>query len=111
LTSAVRTFSSPITAGQSEIVVISQQQKLELYPEWMDLKAIQLYASVSERTVRDWIHLPTNPLPAAQVEKGKLLVKRSQFDLWLQAHPFRSTEAVDVGRIVDEVMNEFNRTI
>ena len=89
--------------------MISHQPKLELYPEWMDMKALQRYVCVSERTVREWIHLPTNPLPAIQVEKGKLLVKRSQFDSWLQAHPFRSAEAVDVGRIVDEVMNDLKR--
>jgi excisionase family DNA binding protein len=89
--------------------VISQQSKLEQHREWMDLKAIQKYASVSERTVRDWIHRPQDPLPAVQVGKGKLLVKRSQFDRWLEAHPFRPAESTDVGRIVDEVMNELKR--
>jgi len=75
----------------------------------MDLKAVQEYACVSERTVRDWIHLPQDPLPAVQVGKGKLLVKRSQFDRWLEAHPFRPPESIDVGRIVDEVINELTR--
>lgn len=84
--------------------MIAQQSKLDQHPEWMDLKAIQLYACVSERTVRDWIHLPQHALPAVQVEKGKLLVKRSEFDLWLQAHPYRAADTIDVGRIVDEVI-------
>jgi hypothetical protein len=89
-----------------EDTVISQQGKFEPYPEWMDLKTVQRYACVSERTVRDWIHRPQNPLPAKQVERGKLLVKRSQFDRWLEAHPYRPDDAIDVGRIVDEVMND-----
>jgi hypothetical protein len=78
--------------------------------EWLDLRGLTAYAAVSERTIREWIHLAQDPLPAVQVEKGKLLVKRTQFDRWLQAHPFRPAESVDVGRIVDEVMNELKRT-
>ena len=75
----------------------------------MDLQALQLYACVSERTVRDWIRLDDNPLPATQVEKGKILIKRSRFDRWLEAHPFRPVEAVDLGRIVDEVMKDLQQ--
>jgi hypothetical protein len=86
-------------------MVIPQRAKFERHAEWMDLTAIQQYACVSERTVRDWIHLPENPLPAVQVARGKILVKRSQFDIWLQAHPYSSADAVDVDRIVDEVIN------
>jgi hypothetical protein len=86
--------------------LISQTGKLEHQPEWMDLKAIQRYACVSERILRDWIHRSQDPLPAVQVEKGKLLVKRSQFDRWLEAHPFRPVGSIDVCQIVDEVMNE-----
>jgi hypothetical protein len=54
-------------------------------------------------------YLPQNPLPAVQVERGKLLVKRSQFDIWLQAHPYSSADAVDVSRIVDAVINGFKK--
>jgi hypothetical protein len=69
-------------------------------PEWMDLKALQQYACVSERTLREWVHRPIDPLPAARVEV-KILVRRSTFDLWLENH--RLT-AVDVGCIVDEMV-------
>jgi hypothetical protein len=48
-------------------------------PEWLDMKALQRYACVSERTLRGWIHRATNPLPAVQVGT-KLLVRRSTFD-------------------------------
>lgn len=80
------------------------------HPEWMDLKAAEGYACVSERTFREWIHLPENPLPAVQVANGKLLVKRSELDRWLAAHPYRSADGVDVGRIVDDVVGGLKRT-
>lgn len=68
--------------------------------EWMDLKALTQYACVSERTIREWIHRPDNPLPAVQVDK-KILVRRNQFDQWLEAH---RVCAVDIGQIVEEMM-------
>ena len=76
--------------------MISEQQQ----PEWLDLKALQGYACVSERTLRDWIHRPSNPLPAARVGT-KLLVRRSIFDHWLEGH---SLKRVDLGCIVDEMV-------
>lgn len=69
-------------------------------PEWLDLKALQRYACVSERTLREWVHRSINPLPAAQVGT-KILVRRSTFDHWLENHRLKS---VDVGCIVDELV-------
>ena len=77
-------------------------------PEWLDIKALTLYACVSERTIREWIHLPVNPLPAFQVGR-KLLFRRSTFDHWLEAHPFKSADAVNVSSIVDDVLIEFRK--
>ena len=69
-------------------------------PEWLDLKALQRYACVSERTLREWVHRSINPLPAAQVGT-KILVRRSTFDHWLENHRLKS---LDVGCIVDELV-------
>jgi excisionase family DNA binding protein len=69
-------------------------------PEWLDLKALQQYACVSERTLREWIHRPVNPLPAARVGT-KILIRRSGFDRWLENHRLKS---VDVACIVDELI-------
>jgi hypothetical protein len=66
----------------------------------MDLRSLQQYACVSERTLRDWIHRAVDPLPAARVG-NKILVRRSVFDLWLEAHQVKH---VDVGCIVDELV-------
>lgn len=71
-----------------------------LQPEWLDLKALTQYACVSERTVREWIHRPYNPLPAVRV-RAKILVRRSVFDSWLESYQVKN---VDVGCIVDELI-------
>lgn len=69
--------------------------------EWLDLRGLTKYAAVSERTLRAWIHDPINPLPAFQVN-GKILVKKRDFDSFIEQHPIRSHESV--GRIVDEIL-------
>jgi excisionase family DNA binding protein len=69
--------------------------------EWLDLRGLTRYASVSERTLRDWVHRPTNPLPAAQVG-NKLLVSRAAFDEWLKAHKVQPPQSVSA--IVNDVM-------
>ena len=79
-----------------EKLMIAERQQ----PEWMDLKALQQYACVSERTLREWIHRTLNPLPAARVGT-KILVRRSTFDHWLENHRVKS---VDVGCIVDKLV-------
>jgi excisionase family DNA binding protein len=69
-------------------------------PEWLDLRALQKYACVSERTLREWIHRPVDPLPAVRVGT-KILVRRSAFDRWLEGHELK---AVDVGSIVEDIV-------
>jgi excisionase family DNA binding protein len=70
--------------------------------EWLDLKALTQYASVSERTVRQWIHRAANPLPAVRVHT-KILVRRSAFDQWLESHRLAT---IDVACIVDEMVSD-----
>jgi hypothetical protein len=71
--------------------------------EWLDLRRHRAYAPVSERTLRAWIHSPVDPLPAVRV-KGKILVRRSVFDEWLERHLIKSLEDVDVDGIVRDVL-------
>jgi len=69
-------------------------------PEWLDIKALQRHACVSERTLREWIHRPLNPLPAARVGT-KILVRRSSFDQWLENHKVKNQ---NIACIVDEMI-------
>jgi excisionase family DNA binding protein len=68
--------------------------------EWLDLKALQGHACVSERTLRGWIHRVVDPLPATRVGT-KILVRRSTFDQWLENHRLK---IFDVGCMVDELI-------
>jgi hypothetical protein len=81
--------------------MISERQIGQLQAEWLDLRALQKYACVSERTLREWIHRPSNPLPASRVST-KILVRRSTFDRWLESHELKQ---IDVGCIVEELVN------
>lgn len=75
---------------------------------WLDLRALTEYACVSERTIRGWIHSPTNPLPAVQVGR-KILVSRRMFDTWLERHTVRPLEEINIDVIVREVVEGVRR--
>jgi hypothetical protein len=87
-----------------ELSTVSGQARVSMncepQPEWLDLKALQRYACISERTIRSWIHRPVDPLPAARVG-SKILIRRGVFDRWLETH---AVKHVDLGSIVDEMM-------
>lgn len=68
--------------------------------EWLGLRQLTQYVAVSERTLRAWIHDPTDPLPASRV-RGKILVRRSEFDAWLERH---KVMLVDLDAIVREMV-------
>jgi len=70
----------------------------------MDLRTIEAYACISERVVREWIHLPTDPLPAVQVNGGKILINKTQFDRWLESHPYLPLHGIDVEQITNNVL-------
>jgi hypothetical protein len=86
---------------------MNQRKQLGIGPEWMDLRTTEAYADVSDRTLREWIHRPQDPLPASQVEHGKILIKRSKFDQWLELHPMQSIGSIDVNQIANEIIKQF----
>ena len=71
------------------------------WPEWMSLKSVASYADVSERTLREWMHSPDNPLPYSQ-RGGKILIKRVQFDEWMNRQTVQATR-INVDSIVNEI--------
>ena len=75
-----------------------------IQPEWLSLKQLTKYANVSDRTLRSWIRATTNPLPAAQV-RGKILVRKTVFDTWLQNHCIKPLQDLDVNAIVEEILS------
>ncbi len=77
--------------------------------EWLGLRQVIQYANVSERTVRAWIHSPLDPLPAAKV-RGKILVRKSDFDAYLERHKVKPLGSVDLDAIVEEIVREVSKT-
>jgi hypothetical protein len=67
-------------------------------PEYLDLKGLSAYASLPVPTLRDY--MKSCGLPCFKV-RGKLLVKRSEFDAWIEG--FRVSQN-RLGKIVSEVM-------
>ena len=70
---------------------------------WLGLRQASRYVSASDRTLRTWIHLPVDPLPAVRVG-GKILIKRLDLDLWLERHRIKTLEAVDLDGMVKDIL-------
>jgi excisionase family DNA binding protein len=79
--------------------------KLTIDRGWLSLRELTEYASVSERTLREWLHRSTDALPAVRVD-GKILVRRSEFDEWLEHHRIRADAPVDVDGIVNGLFED-----
>ena len=72
--------------------------------EWLGLKQLTRYAAVCERTLRGWIYSPVDPLPAVRV-RGKVLVRRTDFDDYLRRHAVRPIDlSGTVKQVVDDVL-------
>jgi hypothetical protein len=72
--------------------------------EWLGLKELSFYADLSERTLRSWIYSPVDALPAVEV-RGKVLVRRSDFDAYLQRHRVKRLNEINLDAIVNDVVN------
>ena len=68
--------------------------------QYLDLKRLSRYSSLSVRTLREYITDGVDPLPSF-VMKKKILVKRSEFDAWMNS---RRNDVHRLDSIVDEVL-------
>lgn len=73
--------------------------------EWLSLRQLTEYAAVSERTLREWLHRTTDSLPAVRVD-GKILVRRREFDTWLERHRMQPVGQIDVDGIVERLLGD-----
>jgi len=72
-----------------------------LKDQYFDLRGLSAYSSLSVSTLRD--HIKSDDMRCYLV-KGKILVRKSDFDTWLQR--FRVNRSMDVDRITNEVLHE-----
>jgi hypothetical protein len=68
---------------------------------YLSLKALATYSGLSVRKLRDCLHHPSQPLPHYRVD-GQILIRRSEFDLWIAA--YRRGGNTEVDQIVDDVL-------
>jgi hypothetical protein len=72
-------------------------------PQYLSLKDLATYASLSVKTLRGYLTHPLHPLPHYRMP-GKILVKPVEFDAWMQH--FHQAKLQDVGEAVDKIYRE-----
>lgn len=73
--------------------------------EWLGLRELSVYANICERTLRSWIHAPHGPLPAVKV-RGNVLVRKADFDKYLEHHRVQPLAGLNVDRILEDVVGK-----
>jgi hypothetical protein len=87
---------------------------------WLSLEALSKYSGLSVRSLRAYLADPARPLPHYRMKEphvidtragkrrtvsGKILVRRSDFDRWMEAYCY----TLDLDKLVDEVMRDLHR--
>ena len=72
---------------------------ITLKDQYLDLKGLSAYSAVSVGSLRDYVK---TGMPHFKL-KGKILVKRSEFDAWLER--YRVNKKQDLNNIVDDVIS------
>lgn len=68
---------------------------MRIVPGYLPLKDLADYSGLSVRTLRDYLRDPVSPLPYYQPAGGKVLVKREDFDAWMERFRKHQTSTVD----------------
>lgn len=79
---------------------------ITLKDQYFDLKGLAAYSALAVPTLRDYLKDGRNPVPYFKV-KGKILVRKSEFDRWLE--DFRVNRKQHVQSVVDEVMTSLKK--
>ncbi len=72
---------------------------ISLKDQYFDLKGLSTYCALAVSTLRD--HIRSGSLPCFKV-KGKILVKQSEFNAWLEGYRFNKKQ--DLSNIVNGVI-------
>lgn len=73
---------------------------ITLKDQFFDLRGLSAYSAMGVPTLRDYIR--NNKLPSFKV-RGKILIKKSEFDSWIEN--FRINKTQDLDSLVDEIMD------
>ena|GEM_PF-447653 len=83
--------------------VIERVEARVILDPYLSLVGLAGYSGLSVRKLRAHLADVRHPLPCYRVG-GKILVRRSEFDVWIAA--YRQRGRADVDRLVDEVIRE-----
>ena len=71
------------------------------FDPYLPLRDLSRYSGLGVRTLRGYLVHASHPLPHYRMA-GKILVKRSEFDRWMQEYRREAPSSVDA--IVDDVL-------
>jgi hypothetical protein len=83
--------------------VVERVEARVILDPYFSLTGLAGYSGLSVRKLRTHLAHVAHPLPCYRVG-GKILVRRSEFDVWIAA--YRQRGRADVDRLVDEVIRE-----
>ena len=69
---------------------------------YLPLRDLADYSGLSVRTLRGFLRTPANSLPHFRV-RGRILVRRSDFDAWMLA--FRRIDSEALNGLIDDVLS------
>lgn len=80
-------------------------KSVPLKDQYFDLRGLNAYAALSVSCLRN--HIKASDLPC-YVVGGKILVRKTELDAWLQR--FRVNRTQDLDKLADEVLEEIGYT-
>ena len=72
---------------------------ITLKDQYFDLRGLSAYSALGVSTLREYIR--EGKLPAYRI-KGKVLIKKSEFDGWIEGH--RMNQKKDIEKIADDII-------
>ncbi len=79
-------------------------KKSKLKIEYLPVADLSKYCGISQRTIRDLLKDPVNPIPFYRVGvAGRIIrIKKSEFDEWMQSQ--KSTQPNEIDELVAEIL-------
>jgi len=89
------------------VPIISKRPLAYIAPDsYLTLDALVSYSGLSRRTLQRYLADLTDPIPHFK-PGGKILVRRSEFDRWIERH--RASAKNDVAGVVNAVIGKLRR--
>ena len=97
----IETAGAPTTAARNERGGSMSGTPVRELDQYLPLRDLSRYSGLVVRTLRAYLVQPSHPLPHYRMA-GKILVKRSEFDCWMQEFRRETPSCIDA--IVDSVL-------